>query len=85
MAGKSANDIGRSHIVAVFPFFAYLKSTYVGSLHNEERLGLAERGRGLAVSVETARTAIKGYFERVPLMMRLLLPTTCDHWIEPPP
>jgi Histidine kinase-, DNA gyrase B-, and HSP90-like ATPase/Type I restriction enzyme R protein N terminus (HSDR_N) len=45
-----------------FSFSAYLKSSYIEMLHNEERLGLAEMDTALSTSVETARSAIKDYF-----------------------
>jgi hypothetical protein len=52
----------RFHILPGFSFSAYLKSTYIEALNNEERIGLAEMDPALNQSVETARTAIKDYF-----------------------
>ena len=45
-----------------FAFSAYLKSSYISSLHNDGRLGLAEMVPELRESVEIARSAIKDYF-----------------------
>ena len=45
-----------------FSFSAYLKSSYIETLHNEERIALAEMDAPLSGSVEAARTAIKDYF-----------------------
>jgi Histidine kinase-, DNA gyrase B-, and HSP90-like ATPase len=45
-----------------FSFSAYLKSSYIEILHNEERLSLAEMDAALSASVEAARGAIKDYF-----------------------
>ena len=45
-----------------FSFSAYLKSGYVETLHNEERIALAEMDAALSASVEGARGAIKEYF-----------------------
>ena len=45
-----------------FSFSAYLKSPYIASLHNEERLALAEMDATLREAVETARATIKNYF-----------------------
>jgi hypothetical protein len=52
----------RFHISG-FSFSAYLKSSYVELLHNEERLGLAEMDPALGFSIEEARQAIKEYFK----------------------
>jgi len=46
-----------------FSFSAYLKSSYVETLHKEERLALAEMDTTLAGAVEHARNAIKEYFK----------------------
>lgn len=51
----------RFHIPG-YSFSAYLKSTYVEELHNEERVALAEMDPLLGVAVENARAAIKDYF-----------------------
>lgn len=45
-----------------FSFSAYLKSSYVERLHNEERIALAEMDPALNGAIEQARYAIKGYF-----------------------
>ena len=45
-----------------FSFSAYLKSTYVEDLHNEERVALSEMDPLLITAVENARAAIKDYF-----------------------
>jgi len=42
-----------------FTFSAYRKSGYVETLHNEERIALAEMDAALSASIEAARTAIK--------------------------
>jgi len=44
-----------------FSFSAYLKSTYVERLHNEERIGLSEMDTALAAVVEAARQEIKEF------------------------
>jgi Histidine kinase-, DNA gyrase B-, and HSP90-like ATPase len=44
-----------------FSFSAYLKSGYIETLHNEERIALAEMDTALSASVEAARSAIKEY------------------------
>ncbi|MDI6028349.1 ATP-binding protein [Corticibacterium sp. UT-5YL-CI-8] len=51
----------RFHIPG-FSFSAYLKSTYVEELHNEERVALSEMDPLLSAAVESARSAIKDYF-----------------------
>jgi hypothetical protein len=51
----------RFHIPG-FSFSAYLKSTYVEELHNEERVGLSEMDSPLSAAVENARAAIKDHF-----------------------
>lgn len=51
----------RFHIPG-FSFSAYLKSTYVEELHNEERVGLSEMDLLLSAAVENARAAIKDHF-----------------------
>jgi len=51
----------RFHIPG-FSFSAYLKSSYVEELHNEERIALSEMDPLLSAAVENARTAIKDYF-----------------------
>ena len=45
-----------------FSFSAYLKSDYIETLHNEERIALAEMDAALSASVEVARGAIEDYF-----------------------
>ncbi|WP_436039592.1 hypothetical protein [Brucella pseudogrignonensis] len=45
----------RFHIPG-FSFSAYLKSSYVSELHNEERVALSEMAPLLSASVENART-----------------------------
>jgi hypothetical protein len=47
-----------------FSFSAYLKSDYIETLHNEERLALAEMDAALNTSVEAARSGIKDYFRQ---------------------
>jgi hypothetical protein len=60
-----------------FSFSAYLKSSYVETLHNEERIALAEMDAALSASVEAARVAIKDYFrERAAERAR----TVVDAW-----
>jgi hypothetical protein len=60
-----------------FTFSAYLKSGYVETLHNEERIALAEMDAALSASIEAARTAIKEYFrERAAERAR----TVADEW-----
>jgi hypothetical protein len=51
----------RFHIPG-FSFSAYLKSTYVEELHNEERIALSEMDPLLTAAVENARSAIKDHF-----------------------
>lgn len=51
----------RFHIPG-YSFSAYLKSSYVEELHNEERVALSEMDPVLAVAVENARAAIKDFF-----------------------
>lgn len=51
----------RFHIPG-FSFSAYLKSSYVDELHNEERVALSEMDPVLAGSVENARGAIRDFF-----------------------
>lgn len=67
----------RFHIPG-FSFSAYLKSTYVEELHNEERVALAEMDPQLSVAIENARSAIKDYFrEKSAEKARSLV----DEWI----
>lgn len=51
----------RFHIPG-FSFSAYLKSSYVEDLHNEERVALSEMDPLLSAAVENARAEIKDYF-----------------------
>jgi hypothetical protein len=61
-----------------FSFSAYLKSTYVEELHNEERVALSEMDPLLTAAVENARSAIKDYFrEKAAEKARSLV----DEWI----
>ncbi|MCG8271585.1 ATP-binding protein [Aquamicrobium sp. NLF2-7] len=61
-----------------FSFSAYLKSSYVDELHNEERVALSEMDPLLSASVENARTSIKDYFrEKSAEKARSLV----DEWI----
>lgn len=67
----------RFHIPG-FSFSAYLKSSYVDELHNEERVALSEMDSLLSASVENARTSIKDYFrEKSAEKARSLV----DEWI----
>lgn len=67
----------RFHIPG-FSFSAYLKSTYVEELHNEERIAFSEMDPLLSVAVENARSAIKDYFrEKSAEKARSLV----DEWI----
>jgi hypothetical protein len=60
-----------------FSFSAYLKSSHIDSLHNEQRLALAEMDPALNTSVEAARAAIKSYFrERAAERARIVV----DQW-----
>ena len=60
-----------------FSFSAYLKSSYIEVLHNEERIALAEMDVNLGTAIETARAAIKEYFrERASEKAR----TVVDEW-----
>lgn len=60
-----------------FSFSAYLKSPYIGILHNEGRLGLAEMVGPLRTAVDAAREAIKDYLrERAAHRAR----TVVDEW-----
>lgn len=62
-----------------FTFSAYLKSSYISLLHNEERLALAEMDPLLKGSVEAAREAIKDYFrQRAAELARSMV----DEWKE---
>jgi hypothetical protein len=62
-----------------FSFSAYLKSTYVEELHNEERVALSEMDPLLSVVVDDARAAIKDYFrEKGAEKARSLV----DEWIS---
>jgi histidine kinase/DNA gyrase B/HSP90-like ATPase len=45
-----------------FSFSAYLKSSYIETMHNEERIALSEMDPALSAAIEDARTAIKDYF-----------------------
>ncbi len=45
-----------------FSFSAYLKSSYITELHNDDRLALAELDSSLKQSVDLARDVIKDYF-----------------------
>lgn len=59
-------------------FSAYLKSSYVDELHNEERVALSEMDPLLSAAVENARTSIKDYFrEKSAEKARSLV----DEWI----
>nr|WP_223216910.1 ATP-binding protein [Agrobacterium pusense] len=59
-------------------FSAYLKSSYVDELHNEERVALSEMDPLLSATVENARTSIKDYFrEKSAEKARSLV----DEWI----
>lgn len=61
-----------------FSFSAYLKSSYVEELHNEERVALSEMDPLLTTAVEHARSAIKDYFrEKAAEKARSLV----DEWI----
>lgn len=61
-----------------FSFSAYLKSTYVEELHNEEQVALSEMDPLLTAAVENARSAIKDYFrEKAAEKARSLV----DEWI----
>lgn len=51
----------RFHIPG-YSFSAYLKSSYVDELHNEERVALSEMDPVLAAAVENARAVIKDFF-----------------------
>ena len=67
----------RFHIPG-FSFSAYLKSSYIDELHNEERVALSEMDPLLSATVENVRTAIKDYFhEKSAEKARSLL----DEWI----
>ncbi|MBC7283296.1 ATP-binding protein [Hoeflea sp.] len=51
----------RFHIPG-FSFSAYLKSSYIDELHNEEHVALSEMDPLLSAAVEHSRTSIKDYF-----------------------
>jgi hypothetical protein len=68
----------RFHVPGFF-FSAYLKSSYVEALHNEERIALSEMDPLLSRAVDEARATIKDYFrERAAEKAR----TIVDDWIE---
>lgn len=61
-AGFPFDQVDTRFHVPGFSFSAYLKSSYVEELHNEERVALSEMDPQLSATVEKARAAIKDYF-----------------------
>lgn len=61
-SGFPVDQVETKFHIPNFSFSAYLKSSYVSALHNEERLGLADMDPVLRDAVDSARAAIKDYF-----------------------
>jgi hypothetical protein len=53
----------RFHVPQAFSFSAYLKSSFVDAMQTEGRVGLAELDPAITPLIETAREAIKDYFQ----------------------
>jgi len=60
--GFPLDEVSTRFHVGGYAFSAYLKSTYIETLHRADRLGFGEMDAQLRPAIENARQAIKDYF-----------------------